>query len=67
MYIRIHVKYTYSCKTVIKLDVFRRSFEKYSNIKLHENPSRGSRVFPWGRTNTYDEANGHNSQFCKNT
>ena len=25
-------------------------FEKYSNIKFHENPSSGSRVVPWGRT-----------------
>jgi hypothetical protein len=25
-------------------------FEKYSNIKFHENPSSGSRVVPYGRT-----------------
>jgi hypothetical protein len=27
-------------------------FEKYSNIKFHENPSGGSRVVPCGRTDT---------------
>jgi hypothetical protein len=25
-------------------------FEKYSNIKFHDNPSSGSRVVPYGRT-----------------
>jgi len=28
----------------MKLDFSRRIFEKYSNIKFHENPSSGSRV-----------------------
>jgi hypothetical protein len=28
----------------------RHTFEKYSNVKFHENPSSGSRVVPYGRT-----------------
>jgi len=31
------------------LQFCRQIFEKYSNIKLHENPSSGSRVVPYGR------------------
>jgi hypothetical protein len=30
--------------------VLQRIFEKYSNIKFHENPSSGSRVLPCGPT-----------------
>jgi predicted DNA-binding WGR domain protein len=34
----------------MKLEFSRLIFEKYSNMKFHENPSRGSGVFvPWGR------------------
>ena len=47
----------YSCKVpVIIVDFidtwifFLQIFVKYSNIKFYENPSRGSRVNPWGRT-----------------
>jgi hypothetical protein len=36
-------------------------FEKYTNIKFHENPSGGCQVVPRGqmdgRTDRYDEAN----------
>jgi hypothetical protein len=31
-------------------------------LKLHENPSRGSRVVPCGRTDKHDEANCRFSQ-----
>jgi hypothetical protein len=34
----------------MKLEFSRQIFEKYSNIKFHENPSSGSRVVPRGRT-----------------
>jgi hypothetical protein len=34
---------------LISLESSRRSFEKCSNTKFHENPSSGSRVFPGGR------------------
>ena len=42
-------------------------FERYSNIKFHENPSPGSRVVPCGqtdgRTDGNDEANSRFSEF----
>ena len=34
-------------------------FEKFSKDKLHENPSRDSRVVPCGRTDRHDEDNSH--------
>jgi len=34
----------------MKLENLRQIFEKDSPIKFHENPSSGSRVVPWGRT-----------------
>jgi len=50
MYIGLHVKYRYFCQILIKLEFFRHRFEKYKNVKFHENPHSGSRVFPCGRT-----------------
>jgi hypothetical protein len=41
----------------MKLEFSRQIFEKYSNIKFHENQSSGSRVVPYGRTDRHDEAN----------
>ena len=36
----------------MKIEFSRQIFEKFSNIKFHENPSSGSRAFvPCGRTN----------------
>jgi len=34
----------------MKLEVSRQILEKSAKIKFHENPSRGSRVFPRGPT-----------------
>ena len=34
----------------MKLEFCRQMFEKYSNMKFHENPSGGSQVVPCGRT-----------------
>jgi hypothetical protein len=37
-----------SCPILMKLEISRRIFEKYSNIKFHKNPSGGSRgVHGW--------------------
>jgi hypothetical protein len=40
----------YSCPTLMKLEFSLQIFEKYSNTKIHKNPSIGSRVVPCGRT-----------------
>jgi secreted PhoX family phosphatase len=55
----------YTCQILLRLEFCRQIFEKYSNTKLHENPSSGSRVVPRGRvyiqtdkqTDRHDEAN----------
>jgi hypothetical protein len=49
MYIDFHVKYRYSCQILIKL-TFSTDFRKYSNTKFYKNPSSGSWVVPYGRT-----------------
>jgi len=36
----------------MKLVFSRQYFDKYLNIKFHENPSSGSRVVPYGRTDS---------------
>ena len=40
----------YSCYIFRKFEFSRQIFEKYSNVKFQENPSRGSRVVPCGET-----------------
>ena len=47
---KVHVKYRFYCYTAMKLQFSRQVFEKYSNTKLHQNPSSGSRVLPCGQT-----------------
>ena len=42
----------YSCQSVMKLEFSRQVFEKYSNIKFHENLSSGSRVTPCRQTDS---------------
>jgi len=49
----------------MKLRFSRQIFEKYPNIKFHENPSTGSRVVPCGQTERHDEGNSRFSKFCK--
>jgi hypothetical protein len=41
----------------VKRESSRQIFEEYSNVKFHENPFRGNRVFPCGRTDRRGEAN----------
>ena len=50
MYRGLHVKYRYSCPTLMKFEFYLQFFEKFSNIKFHENSSRWIRVAPYGRT-----------------
>jgi hypothetical protein len=40
----------YYCQILIRLEFWQQIFEKSSNIKFHENPSTGSRVFPCEQT-----------------
>jgi hypothetical protein len=58
----------YACQVLTKLEFSQKIFEKYSNIKFHENPTSGSRIVLCGRTGTKtdinDEANNRISQFC---
>ena len=64
MYVVLHVITLYSCPILMKPVFSRHLFEKYSNIRLHENPSRGSRVIRCGRTDRH-EANSRLSQFLR--
>ena len=43
----------------MKLEYSRHIFEKYQNIKFHENPSTGSRVVPCGRKDTHTHNTPH--------
>jgi len=43
----------------MKLEFTRQSFEKYSNIKFHKNPSSGNRVVLCGRTDIHAETDRH--------
>jgi len=66
----IKIVYWSSCKVpflpiLMKREFSRQIFEKYSNIKFREYPSRGSRVVPCGQTDRHDEANGRFSQFLR--
>ena len=38
-YVSLHIQYRYYCQILIKLEFSRQIFEKYTNIKFHENPS----------------------------
>jgi len=49
----------------MKLEFTRQIFEKFSNIKFHENPSSGRRVVLCGQKDRNEEANSRFSQFCE--
>jgi len=40
----------YFCQILMKVVLSSEIFEKYSNIKFHDNPSNASRVAPFGQT-----------------
>jgi len=54
----------YSCPKIVKIEFSWNIFEKYSNIKFHENTSSGSRVVECWQTDSNYEANSRFSQFC---
>jgi hypothetical protein len=39
----------------MELEFFQQVFEKYSNIKFHDNPSCGSQVVPYRRTDGWTD------------
>jgi hypothetical protein len=45
MCIRLHSQILYSCPILMNLEFSKQILEKSSNIKFHENPSSGSRIF----------------------
>jgi hypothetical protein len=55
----------YSFPILMKLEFSEQFFEKYTNIKCHENLSSGSRLVPCGQTDGYDEANSLFRNFTK--
>jgi hypothetical protein len=50
MYTGLRVKYRYSCQILRKLEFYGQIFEKWSNMRFHENSSSWSRVVIFGRT-----------------
>ena len=66
MYIGLYVKCPLFVPDLMKLKFSPQIFEKFSNIKFHENTSSGSRVALWGqtygRTDRHDDANSRFSQ-----
>ena len=52
-------------KRLIRIEFSRLVFEKYSNMKFHENPSSGGRVIPCGQKDRHGEPNSLFSQFSK--
>ena len=60
----VNVQHPLSCQIITKLEFSQNIFSKYSNIKLHEHPSSGSRrAVPCGQMDRNDEANSRFSQF----
>jgi len=49
----------------MKLESSRQIFEKYWNIKFHENPLIVSQAVPYGRTDRHDEATNLFLEFCE--
>ena len=56
----LQVRYQFSCQIVMNLEFSGQIFEKYSNIKFHENPSVQWEPSCYMLTDRHDEAN---SQF----
>ena len=49
----------YSCQILMKIEFSRQIFKKSSNLEFHENPSSGSRVVAWGRTDSQTDMTKH--------
>jgi len=56
----------YACQVFKANWIFWQIFEKYSNIKIHENPSSGSDLFhAVGQKDRHNDANTRFSKFCE--
>jgi hypothetical protein len=64
-YSDLQVNTRYSCPISTKLEFSGQNFVKHSNIKFHENPTRGRRVVPYGRAGGHDKTNYHFLQVCE--
>jgi hypothetical protein len=53
------------CQILIRFELSRQIFEKYSNIKFQGNPSRRSRVVACRQTDRHDEAKSRFSPCCE--
>jgi hypothetical protein len=60
MYIGLHVQYLLFSSNFHETWIFSTDFLKYSNIKLHEKPSSGSRGVPCGQINWRTDMNDEN-------
>jgi hypothetical protein len=60
-----HTQNRYCCHILNITEFPRQNFERYSNIKFHDNPSSGSRVVPCGRTDRHVAANIRFPQCCE--
>jgi hypothetical protein len=54
----------YLCQILMKLEFSRHMFEKYSNIKFHENPSSGSQVVACRRLDRWTHMTKVTVAFC---
>jgi hypothetical protein len=61
-----HVKYQSFLSDFNGNEFSEQIFDKYWNIKFHENPFSGSRVVPHGRVDRYDQAHCRFSHFSEN-
>jgi len=55
----------YYCQILMELLFSQQIFERYRNIKFHEDPSSGSREDPRGRTDGHGGVNSRFPQFFK--
>ena len=60
VYIGFHVKFRLFLSEFNETWILWHSFEEYSYIKFHENPTNGSRVVPCGQTD--GQTDGANSR-----
>ena len=50
MYIEVNVNFRLFVSNFNKTWILSTDFKQYPEFKFHKNPSSGSRVFPYGRT-----------------